>query len=231
MTFILPPSRALSSRLVSQPSCLGASRRSCSKLFSRVIFQHNVCYLASFASIKAPTVTSDKFRCRFYATQAGKPKAHTGRVAVPKRKAAKAGNDGSRGSAKTAAPRKKNAAKKPRKKQVTRSKAKAKAPKKRKTTKEARTAARAKKAATQKKKDLKEKALLKSPKSLPATAFTLFFSENLVKGVNITEQARSASAQYKALDPEQMEVCHETLSVFLLSGSREGGNPLSQLRC
>jgi len=59
----------------------------------------------------------------------------------------------------------------------------------------------------QKTKELKEKALLKPPKKLPETTWSLVFAESSVKGSPITgDSAKSASYRYKNLSPEENEV-------------------------
>ena len=148
---------------------------------------------------------------RFLADAAvSRPKAHTGRTAKAPRKAR------AKKAATTAEQGEKTEVKKPKSKKRTAkrkskagSKAKAK-PKKRLT--EVQKAAKKVKVDKAKVSDLKKKALLKKPKALPDSAWTVFNSERAKtvlagkKGISLGETAKETSAQYKALTPEQIEV-------------------------
>lgn len=215
MTSFLSPSRALPYQLASRTSLLGAGRGSRVKSWSRVTFKNqNVGYLSSLLQLNASTPIFKQLLTRFYATNPGKPKAHTGRVAASKRKPAAARSDAAAGipkkaPAKKRTTRKKSAAKKPASKTKSRAKAKskAKAKPKRKAVTTAQKAAKLKKDASQKRRNLRQQALLDPPKRLPSTAYTVLFTESSGKGIRITEHAKAISTQYKSLSPEEMEAC------------------------
>jgi hypothetical protein len=210
MTSFLSPSRALPYQLASRTSLLGAGGRSRVKSWSRVTFKNqNVGYLSFLLQSNASTPIFKQLLTRFYATNPGKPKAHTGRVAASKRKPTAARSDAAAGVPKKAPAKKRTTRKKPASKTKSRAKAKskAKAKPKRKALTTAQKAAKSKKDASQKRRNLRQQALLNPPKRLPSTAYTVLFTESSGKGIRITEHAKAISTQYKSLSPEEMEAC------------------------
>lgn len=192
MTVIIPPVRNLSQSLLSRSHLLARASLSSSPLL-RVTCKYTAGNACPNTSQSFLLDSALPLRPRSYATTSstrpiGRPKAHTGRTAA-KRTTPGASSGTSKSRSKKAG--RKAKAKKPKPK-----------PKKRPVSKTAQ-----KKAEAQKSRDLREKALLKPPKKLPETAWTVLFSENAVKGSPVSgDAAKSAAQKYRNLSPEELEV-------------------------
>jgi outer membrane biosynthesis protein TonB len=204
MTLALPPGRALAYRMVSRPLV--------KKLPSSVVGKHNVGYLSSLATSAKIFFRPETPQCRFYATKPGKPKAHTGRVAAPKRKPTstatttpKKTSDGTKPAAKKSK-RKTIAKSKSKVKSKAKAKPKAKPKAKRKPRTEEQKAARDKKLALEKRRSNRKQALLDPPRKLPATPFFVYNAQSVIKGTNAAIQTKTNALEYQSLNPEQKEV-------------------------
>ena len=223
MTIIVPPSRALSLRLLSR-----AATYSTQPLL-RVPSDRNASPPQSASCSNASPGLFSALRVRAYATatpvtRAGRPKAHTGRASASKTKAATTAAvtiTGARNTtAKKPGPKKpgpKKGASKATPKRKLKAKAKAKPKPKRKVLTEKQKVAREKKLASLKKKQLRETALLNPPKRLPDTAYQVVSIENFTKGTGVAENAKAAAAKYKSLEPEDREVSPFPLTTVVAS--------------
>lgn len=176
----------------------------------------------------APSVFSTPISCRNYADRPiSRPKAHTGRTTTSSTRKATVKSTGATGPKKVikAKPKATSKAKakpkaKPKAKTKARPKAKSKAkPKAKPKKKISRSQIRGRPRLTEKQLEarkatntrlrivqLKAKALLTRPKTLPASAFAVILVEECKGNSSIQQGARNASVRYKAITPEQLEV-------------------------
>ena len=202
----LPPVRMLAQPLLTRPYFL-ARASTYSSPFLRVATKYRTDQSSPSSSHAFVLDHARLSRYRTYATSAAtkpasRPKAHTGRTPAKRTRAT------TTTTPKKAGPRVVASKPAPRTKKAVKPRAKPKT-KKRTVTKVAQ-----KKLEVTKARDLKEKALLNPPKQLPATAWTIVFSEGAAKGTRVTgDNARSAAQRYRNWSPEEHEVWFPILGV------------------
>lgn len=188
MTATLPYSRTLSKQFVAR-STWSFTRRTATNPLLRVTCNCNPSAERSIGRHDYLHLVSAIRPARAYATSAekpaSKPKAHTGRAPAK------------RTSTTTKAKPAKKTTKKPKKKAVKKAK-----PKGRKPLSTRALLQKQRQNQRQNQAELRATALLEEPKQLPQTAFTLVFVEDVKNGGD----ARSASARYRSLSPEEREV-------------------------
>lgn len=172
----------------------------------------------------APSIFSTPISYRNYADRPiSRPKAHTGRTTTSPTRKATVKSTGATGPKKVIKAKSKATSKakakpkaKPKAKTKARPKVKSKAKPKKKISRsqirgrprltekqlEARKATNTRLRIVQ----LKAKALLTRPKTLPASAFAVILVEECKGNSSIQQGARNASVRYKAITPEQLEV-------------------------
>ena len=165
---------------------------------------------------------------RTYATTpVSRPKAHTGRTTA----ARKAPTTSRTKAAKKPAPKTKTAKQAPKAKSTAKPKTRAKPKRKPATKAKAKPKPRKQRALTdeQKKKAEEKKkradinklkaAALKPPQGISDTAWAVFMGEFFKAGNgSLPTQSKDASAQFKNLDPERLEVCHPSSLIAFLVG-------------
>lgn len=212
MTITLPAHRALTSKLAGR-SYQVVTRYGYNPWLARVNHTSTSSDDIRSASPVASSCRIGFLTTRTYATSTtkapvGRPKAHTGRA--PARKTTKTTAAAKKPGPKTAAGKSK-VGRKPKAKTATKTKAKAKKPVKKPTVKKPLSKTALNKKRLTEERELKQKALLDTPKNLPSHAWGVYFKEiqEASKGENkaVSEVTREAATKYKSFTPEEKEVC------------------------